>query len=271
MLINLQSDLHLEFHKAANYVPPFLGEDILALPGDIQVGWTKELWFLELLKYRHVLYVPGNHEYYGHRNFYTMNHSLRDWTNAINKNAAEHGYKHKLYSLLDESVVIDGVRFIGSTLWTDYQGEDPYTMDQAHTMLADYRQIEGQPFMDITSKELLEVHKNSRRFIEKALRHSENLITVVLTHHLPSARSTHPRWVPSPSDPAFKRQTAMNYLFCSDLEEVVMQADYWFHGHTHDSFDYKVGNCRVVANPRGYPMYGSIENEKFNPQLLIEV
>jgi hypothetical protein len=93
---------------------------------------------------------------------------------------------------------------------------------------------------------------------------------VVLTHHAPHPDSIHARFAGSP----------VNGAFVSDLTELVAQADLWLHGHVHDSFDYRVGRCRVVANPRGYAQNrndaGSIdelvfENPAFQRQLVIDL
>jgi calcineurin-like phosphoesterase family protein len=104
-------------------------------------------------------------------------------------------------------------------------------------------------------------HEQSRRWIEDQLALPYAGKTVVVTHHGPSARSIHPRYLGEP----------VNAAFVSELDGLVEKADLWLHGHVHDSFDYMVGDCRVVANPRGYPRNrSSVENvrqlEFENPQ-----
>ncbi|MCZ8101045.1 MAG: metallophosphoesterase, partial [Burkholderiales bacterium] len=85
---------------------------------------------------------------------------------------------------------------------------------------------------------------------------------VVVTHHLPSWHSVSPAYVAAPSNPAF----------ASDLDALVPRADLWIHGHTHSSHDYLLGGCRVVCNPRGYPMRaGGFENPRFDPVRIVTV
>jgi Icc-related predicted phosphoesterase len=94
--------------------------------------------------------------------------------------------------------------------------------------------------------------------------------TVVLTHHAPHPGSVHERFAGS----------IINGAFISDLTELVEQADLWLHGHAHDSFDYRVGRCRVVCNPRGYAQnrkeaaaVGELvfENPAYCSELVIEL
>jgi Icc-related predicted phosphoesterase len=87
--------------------------------------------------------------------------------------------------------------------------------------------------------------------------------TVVITHHAPSPRSIHPRF----------EESILNACFVSDLEHLLGQerVELWIHGHTHDSFDYRVNGTRVLCNPRGYARDGVNENASFNPGLTIEV
>lgn len=65
----------------------------------------------------------------------------------------------------------------------------------------------------------------------------------------------------------------LNACFVSDLEARILrwQPQLWMHGHTHDSFDYRIGATRVIANPRGYARDGVAENKSFDPGLVIEV
>lgn len=84
------------------------------------------------------------------------------------------------------------------------------------------------------------------------------------THHLPSMQSVSAQY----------KQELTSCAFASHLDQLVEQADYWVHGHTHDSFDYMLGKCRVLCNPRGYPINritGKYENQNFNSQLIVEV
>lgn len=269
MRINLQSDLHLEFDKKSLYQPKYLGEDVLVLAGDIQVGLHRDKWFMDLLKHRHIVYVFGNHEYYGHQNFYALNTRAKVWADRINKVAGEMGYVHKLYILQNESVVINDTLFIGATLWTNYNNADNAVMEIAPRLINDHAQINGRSFQPITVQELLFEHKRSVSYIMRQLMSNSlgnKLKTVVVTHHLPSKQSVHERYLSGES--LWAEQ--MNYLFYSDLEEIVKHANVWLHGHTHDSAEYTVGDTIVRCNPRGYPRRGEFENPNFK-EFIIEV
>ena len=88
-------------------------------------------------------------------------------------------------------------------------------------------------------------------------------VTVVVTHFAPSRGSIAPRFAGSP----------LNACFIADLEALVARsgAALWIHGHTHDSFDYRLGGTRIFANPRGYVLNGKAENPRFDPGLTVEV
>lgn len=89
-----------------------------------------------------------------------------------------------------------------------------------------------------------------------------------MTHHGPHRNSVHPRYEDDP----------LNAAFVSDLTNLMSGVDLWVHGHVHDSFDYMVGTCRVVANPRGYARQAGLnaqtardltyENPNFNWELV---
>lgn len=60
--------------------------------------------------------------------------------------------------------------------------------------------------------------------------------------------------------------------YASNLDDVVLKANLWVHGHVHESFDYKIGQCRVVCNPFGYmSKSGGPENESFDAGFIVEI
>src|SRR5262249_20898346 len=140
------------------------------------------------------------------------------------------------------------IRFLGSTLWTDYRYHGARTQAEviahAEALLADHSRIQTSdgPFR---ARHAQADHERSRSWLEQQLVTPFAGQTVVITHHAPHPRSIHPRFLNDRDMPA-------NAAFVSDLSELMVGADLWLHGHTHDSFDYQVGRCRVVANPRGY-------------------
>lgn len=244
MKIQLASDLHLEFiarqFPGETLIRPSYGADVLVLAGDI----ASDLLGIKLFAHWPVpvVYVPGNHEYYN-TDWPTMREQL--------KRAA----KGTSVTVLDNSAwEFGGVRFLGTTLWTDYRLRANRTqrqlMDVAGSRLRDHSAIRvgAEAF---TPEMALHDHEQSRQWLEERLALPFDGKTVVVTHHGPSARSIHPRYLGEP----------VNAAFVSELDDIVERADFWLHGHVHDSFDYKVGDCRVVANPRGYPRNrSSVEN-----------
>ncbi len=268
MNVHLASDLHLEFlHRkfpdalrvSRLYTP---WADVLVLAGDIHNGVRA----VELFgQWPHpVLYVPGNHEFYEH----TIDQTLTMIKKAAVKTAV---------IVMDRTEwVYQGVRFLGCLLWTDYalNGEDQKArgMKACEARLADHRKIQGvsNPLEGFSAAKALGLHEIDRAWLTEKLSESFDGPTVVVTHHGPHPRSVHPRFADDPC----------NAGFISDLELLVQRADLWLHGHVHDSFDYRVGGCRVVTNPGGYPLGLSKakslealnwENPSFEPQLVITV
>jgi len=235
MRIQLASDLHLDLLAPAwpreRLVAPAPGADVLVLAGDIDHGRRAIERFARWPV--PVLYVAGNHEFYG-----SQWESLRtDLRRAAEGTAVRF--------LDNDAVTLGGVRFLGSTLWTDYASSGRPTseaMAAAEAFLLDHRRIQTRAGL-FTPAQALEEHQRDRAWLAHELSSRDpDTPTVVITHHGPHPGSLHARFAGSP----------LNGAFFSDLAELVGQADLWLHGHVHDSFDYRVGRCRVVTNPRGY-------------------
>jgi len=234
MRIQLASDLHLDLLAAAwpqeRLVAPAPGADVLVLAGDIDHGLRAIERFARWPV--PVLYVAGNHEFYG---------GQWERLRAQLRRAAE---GTAVRFLDNDTVTLGGVRFLGSTLWTDYTSCGRSTaeaMAAAEAFLLDHRRIQTRSGL-FTPGQALDEHRRDRAWLARELAIAPGTPTVVVTHHGPHPSSIHPRFADSP----------INGAFVSDLTELVAQADLWLHGHVHDSFDYRVGRCRVVTNPRGY-------------------
>ena len=254
------SDLHLETFKRypslATIPQPQSPYDLIVLAGDIHAG-TQGLDALAKLGVGHV-YVAGNHEYYKH-DVELLNQALEERAAQLN-----------LHFLQCRSVVIQGVRFLGATLWTDYEIQSGLRFASeliAKAFLPDFRLIryKGRRF---SPKDAIELHRQARDWLAGELDKPFSGKTVVVTHHAPHANSIHPRFGLSP----------INAAFVSDLTELVERADLWIHGHMHDSFDYRLGNgSRVVVNPRGYIRKSNaqaplqFENRAFMPNCVIDI
>lgn len=235
MKIQLASDLHLEFLQRGFpgecLISPAVDADVLVLAGDIANG----VQAIELFRDWPVpvLYLAGNHEFYGH--------SIQG-TRADLRKAATGTH---ITFLDNDAIDFLGVRFLGSTLWTDYRlalnRTQRQLMETAELSINDHNRIvcnEGR----FTAAKALAEHELARAWLDRELSRPYDGKTVVITHHGPHPLSVHPRYAGDP----------VNGAFVSDLSELLPKAQLWLHGHVHDSFDYKIGGCRVVANPLGY-------------------
>ncbi len=162
-------------------------------------------------------------------------------------------------------MVIAGVRFLGSTLWTDFNlfGEElkKSAMAEGKLYLNDFRLIRER-FRTFSPARSAQLHKTSRAWLTKKLQQPFPGKTVVITHHLPSARSVAERY----------QSSLTSACFASHLDELMGTSALWIHGHTHDSFDYVLHGTRVVCNPRGYCRNpANPENREFNPTLVVGV
>jgi Icc-related predicted phosphoesterase len=247
------SDLHIEFRRKMGLpspVPP-PAADVLVLAGDIDVGTEGVAWALHTLRDRPVVYVHGNHEYYRH-----------DW-HALVDRAREMTEASHVRFLENEAREIDGVRFVGATLWTDFKlfgdEREGESIAACRAFLYDFRKISG-----LTAEAWKLRHAQSRAFLEDELCGRDNSRTVVVTHHLPSWKSVAARYA----------QDTTSAGFATDLAALIVETQpaLWIHGHTHDSFDYRIGRTRVVCNPAGYPLpTGQLENTAFEPALLVDL
>jgi len=244
MKINLVSDLHLEFGDQT--LP---GGEVLILAGDIAevrsvVKGKKELGSIwrffqeECAKYDRVIYVLGNHESYHGRLDKSIN-ILRDILPA------------NITVLEDEIFEYNGVVFLGSTLWTDFNNADPITMFTANNYMNDYRAIQmfypaRSIYHRLTTDHILGVHRKTLKYFKMVLEQNANKPVVVVTHMSPSFASVNEK---------YKNDTVMNGAYASDLSEFILdhpQIKFWLHGHMHDPVDYTIGDTRIISNPRGY-------------------
>lgn len=263
MKIQLASDLHLEFLQRKwpeeRLVSPAPEADVLVLAGDVASGIDGCRMFVNSRV--PVVYVAGNHEYFGH--------VIGPTLNKIREVSAESG----IHFLENSGAVIKGVRFLGCTLWTDYLLRPDLTQAQAMAFcersLSDHWTIKTGRH-SFAAQDALDRHTESLEWLSSELAKPFDGKTVVVTHHGPHPLSVHQRYAGD----------ALSAGYVSDLSGMLPLVDLWLHGHVHDSFDYQVGRCRVVANPAGYVSNRQhakhrhefiFENEKFVRQLLVDV
>lgn len=247
MRIRILSDLHHE-HFGGRRELPAIEADVVVLAGDIHSHLEGLYWAREAFADTPVIYVAGNHEFYSS--------DLPELTQAMRNLARE----LDIHFLENDAVVIDGVRFLGTTLWTDFQlyGADAYPTahELALQLMPDFNCIDWFG-ADFTPEHSIALHQASRAWLHERLDEPFSGPNIVITHHAPSARSIPPQFVGDGLSPAF----------ASNCDELVARADLWIHGHVHQSLDYYIGNARVVANPGAYPR----EDGGFDATKIIEV
>lgn len=257
MKIAIASDVHLEFGGLE--IRNAQAAEVLVLAGDICTAkdfrtsasenkYTRRYYeFFEKAasEFEHIIYVLGNHEHYGNDMAFTKRNISDRLAHLPNIKVIER-----------EQVVISGVTFVGTTLWTSLNNRDPHVMWKIPNMMSDFRQIKVDVRQNMIHNDpprltpelwCLE-HDRCRKFLERSVAQDR---TVVITHFTPSYQSCHER---------FRTDVIMNAAFHTELHDFIYdnpQIALWIHGHTHDEFDYVINQTRVVCNPRGYTGYES--------------
>jgi len=253
MKLNILSDLHLGFGAMDR---PVNDADVVVLAGDISRPREAIAWALKFDK--PVLYVPGNHEFYGN----SIDGALEELQRLCQGTQVQ---------VLDNRELVMGrVRFLGCTLWTDFElFDDPQqrtaAKSEARRLMRDFSRIracESSPEI-FTPEDAVRLFRRHSTWLESRLAEVHAGPTVVITHHAPSRHSIHPRFAAS----------LLNACFVSDAAHLLHadRVSLWIHGHTHDSFDYCVNGTRVICNPRGYARAGVNENPAFDANLIVEV
>lgn len=262
MKILVLSDLHLESTAFEPDGEAIKATDVIVLAGDIHPGDDGIRWARETFPGKPVIYVAGNHEFYG-----------GDW-NLTLKLMRETAKVNNVYFLENDSVMIGGVRFLGCTLWTDFEyfGKDQTikAMNYANSNFLDYKAIEaaGHHGNRLTAAMTLQRHRDSRAWLEAELPKGNPGLTVVVTHHYPHQNSTAPEFKDDPLTPVFGSKLP---------EKLLLQSAFWIHGHAHSSLNYRLATIgrvmHVVCNPRGYSddWTCGIENKQFEPGMLLEI
>ena len=252
MKVLVLSDLHVEFSPFVPDQAATAAADVVVLAGDIHNGAQAPAWARQMFPDKPVVLIAGNHELYD-----------GDWERTL-EDIQESALRHQVHFLENDSVLIDGVQFLGATLWTDFAYFGLHMIEPAMTeaghYMADYRAIQG-----CTPLGTVDRHVESRKWLERELAMPGAVLNrVVVTHHYPRKESTAAQYKNDLCTAAFGSRLPADLLEGAGL---------WIHGHTHSSAAYRVGKCRVVCNPRGYP-FGYIQNEyenpTFNPKLVME-
>lgn len=236
------SDIHLEF---GSVTIPETDADVIIAAGDIGI-YKQGVEWLKTLK-KPVIYVAGNHEFYENELNATLS-AIRAESRGSNVTFLE-----------NEKLMLEGIRFLGCTLWSDLGGDEDDRIGSLQRTVNDFRKIRyGVESFDMAV--FRQLHQQSRDWLERELKKPFRGKTVVVTHHAPTQWS----WNDSPN--AVKR-----YAYCSDLKSLLHEYDVsaWIHGHTHSPSDYRCAGARILCNPRGY--LGKKIVDDFNPARVVDL
>lgn len=249
MRVRVLSDLHQEFGEVD---VPDVDCDCVILAGDIDNKTHGLEWIRARFRDVPVIYICGNHEYYGEK------------LPRLTERLREDSRGSHIHFLEDTAVTIGGVHFFGSTLWTDMalHGEVLAGSTEAAATMNDYKRIRNSDhhYRHLSPSDTRQLHARSLLAMERFFAAHDPRTSVIVTHHAPSIRSLPER-----------RQTELiSCAYASRLDALIErhQPQLWIHGHIHHSNDYRIGSTRILANPRAYP---DDPNKNFVPDLVVEV
>lgn len=273
MKLLILSDLHLEVAPLEHFAE--CDFDVAVLAGDISSPGTRIIAFARraIFASKPVVCVLGNHDFYDGA------------IEAVRTQARAAAAGTNVHLLDPGETFLSGVRFLGCTGWTDFRlpvetARGPESnvhkaMGMASLFLADYSAIQvegraaesdpcqGREARPLTPDDVRGFHHEERAWLNRKLNEHFPGPTVVVTHHAPSRGSLDLRFVGDWLSPCFVSELPAAFFGIPRL---------WIHGHTHTSFDYRVGTCRVVCNPRGFARSKDrAENPRFDPSFVVEI
>jgi len=255
MKVRIESDLHLEWYDKEPFCLDSSEDEqntILILAGDICIlSKIKkfEYFFNDVTtRFKHVLYVFGNHEFY------------KGSVKLVNDYISQLSYPN--LTVLNRSYIdIENYRFLGSTMWSDYNNYDELTAFIVRKRMNDFHCIRtgsyGVPYMrKFDPKDAFVEFNKTIEFFKKS--YSTEHTNIVITHHAPSFKSIAEKF----------KNSSINHGYCSDLSEHILQYNpkLWIHGHIHESVSYEIGNTQIESNPKGYP--GELKDTSYFTKVL---
>lgn len=248
MKIQIISDLHHEFGSTDLY---FDNADVVVFAGDVHLGTKGIEWIKAKIPNKPVIYILGNHEYY-----------KGSYPKTLHK-IIETAKDSTIFVLENSFVDIDGIRFHGTTLWTDFSifGNPMQYGMICQSKMNDYRLIRRDPsYSKMRTVDIFKIHQFSKLWLQESLENAVGLKNIVVTHHAPSIQSV----------PDHYKEDPITSAYASDLEGFILEHQplYWIHGHIHTPSRYPIGTTEVICNPHGYI------DERYNgydKELIIEV
>lgn len=255
MKIQIASDLHLEFDSQKKWLENFplnVVGDVLVLAGDISI-WMEPIkwndWFLDWAtsNYKYVVMVHGNHSFY------------RNGDLARVKDGLVETIYPNLYYGHNTSVILDGVEFILSPLWSNIDMNLEFYIRQA---MSDFKYIKYDEQV-LGVRHYNKLHQECVTFLEETFKEEPTHHRVVVTHHAPSLSLESPK----------HRNSPLTSAFVSDLDHLIekSKATYWVYGHTHTNIQGQVGETKLVTNQLGYVSCREHISNKFSSSYTIEL
>jgi UDP-2,3-diacylglucosamine pyrophosphatase LpxH len=265
--VQFASDLHLEFYESKDYkFEDFIVSkaDILLLLGDIgnpKIETYKMFIHDCSLRFKHVLVISGNHEYYSNEdNNTTMSDTDDLIINICNQHKNVTYLNNGKFTIKHDNKQII---FLGSALWSLITKAEREIVKQVSN---DLRSINDGDKL-ITVEKINEIHKRNVDWLTASLEeiknaNENNTIVVILTHHLPSYKAISPKY----------RLDKYNSMYASNLDHIIKKykPQYWLFGHTHTRININIHDTKLYCNPRGYVLYDDeVENSKYNKEELL--
>lgn len=257
LTLGLVSDLHWE--SETDFELDASGVDVLIAAGDLLNGTQPETAIARLSKAAGktpVLYVPGNHEFYGQ----TIASGL-ERLRAAAKNT-------KVRILYRQAVTIGGVEFLGATLWSGFDLfgplQRPKCQKAAQESQPDFQRIFGTGRKPITPAQVRAEHLKDVEWLGKHLKKNERPPTVVVSHFAPSPLSSKKG---RGNDP-------LTAYYCNANDDLVVKANAWLHGHVHQNRHYRLAQAEenhglVLSNPRGFVWHQQLQELAPETQVML--
>lgn len=254
-IIQPVSDIHNEYGRYS--IPIVKDRNVLVIAGDYDYAKYGTEEIRRQAEHSYVILVPGNHDFHG----CSIQEVIDFWDSQTIPN---------FHFLSNSNVVLDGVNFIGSTLFPCFNKGDPVSIQRCNLEIGDfyhkriYKDSTREEF--ITANDFYELSVRDKAFVKNALEKLTSRKNVLISHYLPTYESVSDKYKQRES------QHALNGAYVCDIENILQYSnlDLIIHGHTHDSKSYDFCGIPVICNPRGYKDKNMCNND-FKGDLIVRV